>query len=64
MTTFMGPAGGAPVPSITMTLRMVSVGKGSLAFSVTAIGRRDETILLSVHQRMTDQHQREGAAAA
>ena len=28
MTTFMGPAGGAPVPSITMTLRIVRVGNG------------------------------------
>ncbi len=51
MTTFIGPAGGAPVPSITMTLRIVSVGNGPGAFPGAAIGRGHELVLLGVEQR-------------
>ena len=35
-TTFMGPKGGEPVPSMTITLRIVSVGKGPRP----SVGRR------------------------
>ena len=58
--TSIGPTGGAPVPSMTITPRIASVLNGPGAFTGPAIRRRHQLVLLRVEQRGGQADERDG----